>query len=177
MASIKFSSAIIFPFGNEDYLAIKLDGFEQKRDARKFIGEMVSKPYVAEIKRFFDKRSLSANAYAWKIITEIANILRHEKDAVYLDMLKRYGQSEIVSVMSTINVTGYFKYYEEIGTGSVKGIPFTHYKVFKGSSEFDKREMAILIDGIVETAKELDIETRSPAEIERMKAEWQANGQ
>lgn len=121
-----------------------------------------------EVTEYHPKRSLSANAYAWALINKIADALRKSKEEVYLQMLKDYGQSEFVSVLSNINVKGYFKYYEEYGKGHVEGREFTHYKVYKGSSEFDSKEMAILIDGIVQEAKALDIETRTPAEIDEM---------
>ena len=111
---------------------------------------------------------MSANAYAWVLINKIADVLRKSKEEVYFQMLKDYGQSEFVSVLSSIDVKGYFKYYEEYGKGHVEGREFTHYKVYKGSSEFDSKEMAILIDGIVQEAKALDIETRTPAEIDEM---------
>lgn len=119
------------------------------------------------------KRSLSANAYAWVLITKIAESMTppQSKELVYLEMLKRYGQSEFVSVLSSIDVKGYFKYYEEYGKGHVEGREFTHYKVFKGSSEFDVREMQILIEGIVQEAKDLGIETMTPQEISQMLAE------
>jgi hypothetical protein len=87
-------------------------------------------------------------------------------------MLKRYGQSELVSVLSNINVGGYFKYYEVAGTSMLNGKEFTHYKVFKGSSEYDTREMSILIDGIISEAKQLDIETLPPHEIQKLKELW-----
>ena len=125
-----------------------------------------------EIKEHKEKRSLTANAYAWSLIGKIADALRTSKDEVYLDMLKRYGQSEMVSVVSSIDVTGYFKYYEPIATTMLQGKEFTHYKIFKGSSEYDSREMAVLIDGIVSEAKELDIETLPPDEVERLKEMW-----
>lgn len=130
------------------------------------------KPGEYEITKAKQKRSLNANAYAWKLITDIGNALRRDKEAVYLDMLKRYGQSEVVSVRSDISVKGYFKYYEEAGNGTVNGKPFTHYKVFKGSSEYDTREMSILIDGIVDEATDLGIEAMTPEELERIKSEW-----
>lgn len=121
-----------------------------------------------EVTEYHPKRSLSANAYAWALINKIADVRRESKEEVYLQMLKDYGQSEFVSVLSSIDVKGYFKYYEEYGKGHVEGREFTHYKVYKGSSEFDSKEMAILIDGIVQEAKALDIETRTPAEIDEM---------
>jgi nitrogen regulatory protein PII-like uncharacterized protein len=87
-------------------------------------------------------------------------------------MLKRYGQSEIVSVLSSIDITGYFKYYDIAGTSTLNNKEFTHYKCFKGSSEYDTREMSILIDGIVSEAKALGIETLSKEELENLKNSW-----
>ena len=127
---------------------------------------------VFEIKEHKEKRSLTANAYAWSLIGKIADALRTSKEGTYLTMLKRYGQSEIVSVLSSIDVTGYFKYFEAVGKATLQGKEFTHYKIFKGSSEYDSREMAILIDGIISEAKDLDIETLPPREIERLKEMW-----
>ena len=122
-----------------------------------------------EIKEKREKRSLSQNSYAWELITKIGNILRKSKEEVYLQMLKDYGQSEIVSILSSIEPKGYFKYYEKIGTGIVNNKEFTHYKIFKGSSEFDSKEMTILIDGIIQECKQLGIETLTPDEIAKLK--------
>lgn len=119
-----------------------------------------------------EKRSLNANAYAWTLIGKIADVLRASKDEIYLKMLKTYGQSEIVSILSNINISGYFKYYEVAGTSTLNNKEFTHYKIFKGSSEYDTKEMSILIDGIVSEAKDLNIETLPPYEIERIKNLW-----
>lgn len=127
-----------------------------------------------EVKEYHEKRSLSANAYAWALINKIADALRKSKEDVYFQMLKDYGQSEFVSVRSDINVKGYFKHYEEYGTGHVGGKEFTHYKVYKGSSEYDSREMSVLIDGIIQEAQQLGIETITPAEKERLLKEMEA---
>ena len=127
---------------------------------------------IFEIKEHREKRSLTANAYAWVLIGKIADAMRASKDEIYLKMLKRYGQSEMVSVVSSIDVRGYFKYFEPVGTATLQGKEFTHYRVFKGSSEYDSKEMAVLIDGIISEAKELHIETLPPAEIQRLKEKW-----
>ena len=129
------------------------------------------KDKVFEVKEYHPKRSLNANAYAWALIGQIADVLRKSKEEVYFEMLKAHGQSEFVSVRSDIDVKGYFKYYEEYGKGHVEGREFTHYKVYKGSSEFDSREMAILLDGIIQEAKTQGIETITPAEKQRMISE------
>lgn len=129
-------------------------------------------PLTIEVKPFRKRRSLNANAYAWKLITEIADVLRTAKETVYLQMLKRYGQSELISVLSHIPINGFVKYYEEAGESTLNGKLFKHYRVYKGSSEFDTREMSILIDGIVSEAKELNIPTETPEEIARIKSLW-----
>ena len=125
-----------------------------------------------EVKEYHQKRSLNANAYAWVLIGKIADALRANKEDIYLLMLKRYGQSEMVSVVSTVNPSGYFKYYAEAGRTFLQGKEFIHYKVYKRSSEMDTKEMSILIDGIISEAKNLDIEVLPPSEIERIKTQW-----
>ena len=125
-----------------------------------------------EITKKRKKRSNDANSMCWAICTEIANVLRTDKDSIYVDMLKNYGQSDIVSVVSSVDVKGYFKYYDEFGKGTVNGKEFTHYKVYKGSSEYDTREMSILIDGIIEEAKALDIDVISEREKSLLLEAW-----
>lgn len=127
---------------------------------------------VFEVKEHKEKRSLNSNSYAWLLIGKIADVTRASKEEIYLKMLERYGQSEVVSVLSEIDVKGYFKYYSVFGHARLNGKDFTHYKVYKGSSEYDSKEMAILIDGIISEAKELDIETLPPNEVERLKEMW-----
>ena len=130
------------------------------------------KEYQVEIKEYKQKRSLNANAYAWVLINKIANVMRLSKEEVYLNMLKHYGQSQVVSIVSEVNITGYFKYYEVIGTSILNNKEFNHIRVFKGSSEYDTKEMSIFIDGIVQEAKQLDIETLTPNQLEELKSLW-----
>lgn len=126
-----------------------------------------------EVKPYRKKRSLNANAYAWKLIGEIADIVRSGKDEIYLKLLKRYGQSELISVLSHVPISHYVKYYEEAGESKLNGKDFTHYRVYKGSSEFDTREMSIFIDGVVSEAKGLGIQTETPEEIAKIKSLWE----
>ena len=125
-----------------------------------------------KIDKYREKRSLNANSYAWALLTEIGNVLRLSKEDVYFKMLKEYGQSELISVKAHIPIEEYVDYCEEAGESTLNGILFKHYKVYKGSSEFDKREMAIFIDGIVQEAKQLGIDTRTPDEIAKLKSLW-----
>ena len=161
---------------------ISLDIFERKpkitfladdTDTLEQIEELMSCAKLSvEVKKWRKKRSLNSNNYAWQLITEIANILRSNKEEIYLYMLKRYGQSQMISVYAEVDVSKFLKYYEEAGESQLNGKLFKHYKVYTGSSEMDTREMSILIDGIVSEAKELGIETMTPSELKSLKESW-----
>jgi hypothetical protein len=129
------------------------------------------KEKVFEIKDYKVKRSLDSNAYAWQLINKVGNKLHKSKEEVYLQMLKDYGQSEIIKIKNVVNPSDYFKYYEQVNEKD----NYIYYKIFKGSSNFNSKEMSIFIDGIVETAKELDIETMTPNEIANLKSLWSNN--
>jgi hypothetical protein len=45
----------------------------------------------------------------------------------------------------------------------------------RGSHTFNTKEMSRLIDGTIEEAKELGIETATPEQIRRMMAAWDSN--
>lgn len=129
--------------------------------------------YDVKIDKHREKRSLNANAYLWKLVTEIGNILNKSKEEVYLQMLIDYGQSEMVSILSEIEVKGYFKYYKLAGTSILNGKEFNHYKIYKGSSEYDTKEMSILLNGVVQEAKNLGIKTKEDYELEKLIEEWE----
>ena len=129
---------------------------------------------VCKIDHYKKKRSLNANSYAWVLITEIANKLRTSKEEVYLQMLKRYGQSSVISIINEA-VPVFMKsvkYAEEFGKGTVNGKDFTHIKVYMGSSEMDSKQFSILLDGIVSECELLSIPTLEDLEIRRLIEEW-----
>lgn len=126
------------------------------------------KDKIYEIKEQKEKRSLSQNAYAWKLITELGNVLRKSKEEVYIQMLKDYGVSDIVVMLSKVNPAGYFKYYEKVRDIKLNGNYFSQWKIIKGSSDFDSKEMSIFIDGIVQECENVGIETMTPDEIKQL---------
>lgn len=145
----------------------------EREAAMQMVDELKShEKLTVRLSKFTEKRSRNANNYAWKLITEIGNSTRQSKDDVYLIMLKRYGQSEMISVLADIPVGRFLKYYEEAGESTLNGKLFKHYRVYTGSSEFDTKEMSIFIDGVVCEAKELNIPTETPEELARLKSLW-----
>ena len=126
-----------------------------------------------EVKEYKKKRSINANNYFWELTTELANVLRMDKEEVYFRLLQKYGQSEMVSVVADIDVKPYFKYYSEAGESVLNGKTFKHYKVYKGTSEMDSKEMWILTDGLINECEIQNIPTKPKEEIASLLESWQ----
>lgn len=128
-----------------------------------------NKKYDVEIKLHREKRSNNANSYLWKLCTEIANVLNSDKDSIYLMMLKRYGISYLVPIRNDIPVATWIKYYEI----EFKNDKYTWYKIYKGSSQYDTKEMSVLLNGVVSECKDLEIPTKEDIEIQRLIEDWE----
>jgi hypothetical protein len=125
------------------------------------------------------KRSLDANSYAWSLISQIADVLRTSKEEIYIKMLTRYGQREkqLISIIAEEEALKMIyravdNHCCEVGESELNGKTFKHLAILIGSSQYDSKQMGILIDGIVSEAKDLDIETMTPNEIAELKSSW-----
>ena len=140
-----------------------------------------------EIKKYRKKRSLDANAYYWKLLSKLAEVSGISKNRAHNLMLSRYGQMEeydghLVYVvvpdtpegaeMALEAETYHIKPTSEVQEGT-DGTLFRTYKMLKGSSVYDTKEMSYLINGLVGECKELGIETLSPTELERIMAAYE----
>lgn len=136
------------------------------------VAQLADSPVRVELKKWRDARSLSANAYAWTLLTKIAQSITPplDKGEVYIEMLKRYGQGGVISIQKTQadEVTRALDYWERKGEGTVNGKEFVHVMAYIGSSKYDSKEMSVFIDGIVSEAKELGIETMTPQELAQL---------
>ena len=145
-------------------------------DFREEYRKLKDRPVDVLIKKHRSLRSLDANAYAWVLITKLAESMQPplSKEEVYRLMLQRYGQGGVISVQTEklASVKRAFDYWEEKGTGTVNGKEFSHLHVWVGSSKYDTKEMAMFIDGIIAECKELGIETDTPEQIRQFKERW-----
>lgn len=151
-------------------LLLDLDGdFRQTYDRLKDVDVEVT------VEKYSESRTLRANAYLWALITKIANALRESKEDIYLDMLKSYGQGGVASVQEKDEerFTRSYKYHEYLGESPNKGKLFKHYQFWVGSSEYTRDEFSILLDGVIQEAKNLGIEVRPQEEIDSMLAEME----
>lgn len=128
-----------------------------------------------KIEKHRNKRSLDANAYSWVLQTEIANVLRESKEKIHFDMLKAYGQRDYISMLADIDIADYYTYYEYKATYSQNGKDFKRYLIYKGTHNYDSKEMSIFIDGVVQEARNLGIETLEDREINSLVEEMEKN--
>lgn len=124
---------------------------------------------IFEVKEIRKKRTLTSNAYAWELITQLANVLRISKEDLYLKLLEDYGQSSLISVKSDIDISGFVKYYKEVGRSFLNGTEFKHIRIYKGSSQFDTYEMGIFIDGIIHECESVGIPTLTKEQVSNLK--------
>lgn len=127
-----------------------------------------------EIKKYREKRSLDANAYCWVLLQKMAEILKKDKDEVYVDMICKYGvfTHYIVKPSAVERTKEVWRAVRELGEVTVNGKTGIQLQCYFGSSTYDTKEMSVLIDGIVGECKEMGIQTLTPAEIEDMKRKW-----
>ena len=131
-----------------------------------------------EIKEHKRKRSLDANSYCWVLCKKIADVLRITKEEVYRKAINEVGKFEILPIKDEA-VRTFINAWSSKGIGWICEVlnkskldGYTNVIAYYGSSIYDTKEMSILIDNIVQEAKQLDIETMTPDEIENLKSLW-----
>lgn len=67
--------------------------FTAPRAKLEALANLADKDFDITVKQHREKRSLDANAYAWVLITAIADELRASKDEIYFEMLKSTGRA------------------------------------------------------------------------------------
>lgn len=166
-------------------LAVGLDGkqritFQVEGDARAFFQSHRDKPVELTAKQPRKKRSLDANAYAWVLMDRLAAELGLTKTEVYHACIREIGGVSQTVCVPSGGVDKLREGWKHNGLGWISDampskIPgCTNVILYYGSSTYDSRQMSALIDAVVEACRAVDIETATPAEIERYKEEWRA---
>lgn len=168
---LSFDSAKWMWDSDGEWLSLRVTDGEA---ARRFCDNIKDdRTYDAELKEHRQKRSPDANAYCWALIGKVADILRTDKDSVYLMMLKRYGQGGVAKIPNDMvgQFTRAYKYHEKHETAPDEERA-QYFRFWIGSSQYNTHEMSVLIDGIVSEAKELGIETMTPEQLSLLKEGW-----
>lgn len=131
---------------------------------------------TVEVKKFFDKRSLNANAYFHVLCDKIAEKMQLGIDAVKQMLVWDFGTQltdedgnrVFIRLPSSVNATAIYKYAKYYQDSPNTPKPCCDYIIYKETHTLDKKEMARLIEGTIQTATDLEIETRTPNEIAEM---------
>lgn len=153
-------------------ITVEIDGdfrteFDRLKDAELHI----------EIKKYRKRRSLSANAYFHVLVNKIAAERGGSDDETKAWLVCEYGalakDAEGMTVgfklPVSVDVSTIYPYVKCFDTREENGRLFHCYLVYKQTRLMDSKEMARLIDGAIEVARELGIETDTPEQIVRYK--------
>lgn len=156
-------------FAGKQRLTFELDG-----DFRQQLDELKDSDVELTVKRFRQKRSLDANAYAWVIIDKIAQRMRMTKVDVYRDHIRHIGGvSETVCVQDRA-VDKLCEAWSKNGIGwQTETFPSkipgcTNVTLYYGSSTYDTAQMSALIDALVQSCKALGIETMPEEQLQSL---------
>lgn len=152
-------------YNRKQRVTIELDSdFREGFDALKEVEVEVS------IKKWRKRRSKDANAYFHWLVNEIAASRGLSDDAVKRQLVVDYGTLardedgcivgfKLPPSADVDSIYPYTKLYKQV---EENGRTYNCYLLYKHSSDMDSKEMAHLIDGAVQTAQELGIDTDTP---------------
>lgn len=137
-----------------------------------------NKPLAAIIGTASQKRSLSANAYAWALMNQLSEKLNKPVLEIYRETIRDIGgSSAIISIRA--NAAKAFKTgWESKGEGwqvhkldemTTPQGAYYNLQCWYGSSVFDSVQMHRLIDLIVQECQQQGIPTMTPEEIAKLK--------
>lgn len=137
---------------------------------------------VAEIDYYKEKRSMTANSYLWALIEKIARKLGMSNGDCYCKMIRDYG----VSIGGQFVVKEAYPTLDRLHSHQATKVPhnstlctitrefqkndteWVQYQAFYGSSGYDSKEFSHLLDGVVQEAKDLGIETLDDLKLKEL---------
>ena len=132
------------------------------------------------LKKYRKHRSLNANAYFWKLLQELCELAEIDPIKDYKRRVKELGifrrfkiEKENVKTFEKMWTAQGIAWFCEIAdTTYIENTEFKIINAYYGSSSYNSKQMARLIDGVVQDCKEYGIETKPQAEIDSLLKEW-----
>lgn len=160
-------------FNRKQRLTIELDS-----DFRSDYKALRESDVSIEVKKWREKRSLDANAYAWVLMDKLAAQTGIEKTLWYRSCIHEIGgNSETVCVVNAA-VDKLRDGWEHNGLGwQTETLPSklegcTNVVLYYGSSTYDTAQMSRLIDLLVQECRQQGIETLPPHKLAALVEEW-----
>lgn len=152
-------------YNGKQRVTIELDG-----DFREAFDKLKGEDIEATIRKWRAKRSKDANAYFHVLVNAIAEARGVGDTQVKRELVVEFGAiakdedgNKIgFKLPACVNVDFIYPYTRMYKTVEENGRLYKCYLVYKHSSEMDTKEMSRLIEGAIETATELGIDTDTP---------------
>lgn len=137
-----------------------------------------NKPLAAIIGTASQKRSLSANAYAWALMNQLAAKLNKPVLEIYRETIRDIGGSSAIVTIRDNAAKAFKNGWESKGEGwqvhkldemTTPQGAYYNLQCWYGSSVFDSTQMHRLIDLIVQECQQQGIPTMTPEEIAKLK--------
>lgn len=133
-----------------------------------------------QVKKWRKKRSINANNYFWKLLSEYSEEKNVDTIEEYKERVKRLGIFRRFRIEDKDKKTfeimwqdkGIAWFCEIADTEYIGDIEFKIINAYYGSSSFNSKQMSRLINDLVEDCKEVGIETKPQAEIDSLLKEW-----
>jgi len=157
-------------------IAISLDGSYKitfdcgKTSLEQFNEFKEGKIYDLVIKEHREKRSITQNSYLWVLVNELADKVGLGRTDMYQRLIKDYGRMDIIAIKENA-VDQFVRTWINSGLGNQVEILESkldgckNLKVFSGSSTYDTKDMARLIDGVIYECQQQGIVTMTRDEI------------
>ena len=154
---------------------------EDMGKAMAIVRKMKQQLYTLTVKAYRKKRSLDSNAYAWTLIGKLADAMRITPTEVYINAIQNIGGNYEIIPIREEAVDKFTEVWKKQGLGwpcvdmGPSKIPgYRNLRAYYGSSTYDTRQMAMLIDSLVQDCKALDIETLPPDKLALLTEGWYA---
>ena len=133
-----------------------------------------------ELKKYRKHRSLDANSYFWKLLTELCELAEIDTVEEYKRRVKELGifkqfriETDDVKTFEKVWTDRGIAWFCEIAdTEYLENVEFKIINAYYGSSSYNSKQMSRLIDGVVQDCKIYGIETKPQVEIESLLKEW-----
>lgn len=152
---------------------------KETAQARQFVAEKKDKPYTADLKEYRQARSMNANRYLWALCEQLSEKLGIDKEDIYRRAVKESGLSQDLELPNKALPTMQ-KAWENQGIGwfskKVDGIDenTSLIRFYYGSSCYNSKQMARLLDNIVQECHAQEIDTLTPSERALLCDQWEA---
>lgn len=133
-----------------------------------------------ELKKYRKHRSLDANAYFWKLLTELCELVELDTVEEYKRRVKELGifrrfriEKDNVNTFEKMWTAQGIAWFCEIAdTEYIGNTEFKIINAYYGSSSYNSKQMSRLIDGLVQDCKHYGVETKPQEEIDSLIKEW-----